>query len=318
MTTFAHDTVLLNETVEGLNIKPDGVYVDMTLGGAGHTSLILEQLNENGRLFSFDQDETAINYVNEKLSNYIESGQLTLINSNFRNITDELNDRGITHVDGVLYDLGVSSPQLDEAERGFSYHQDAPLDMRMNRSQKLSAFEVVNEWSYNELVAILFKYGEERFSKQIARKIEQYRETKPIETTQELVDIIKDGIPAPARRKGGHPAKRTFQAIRIVVNDELGALEDSLEQAIQLLNLDGRISVISFHSLEDRIVKHTFRNYSTTPDVPRNLPILPDFNQPILKLINNKPISASEDELEQNNRSRSAKLRIAQKQRMEE
>lgn len=318
MTTFEHDTVLLNETVNGLNIKSNGIYVDMTLGGAGHTSLILEQLDENGRLYSFDQDETAITYVQEKLADEIASGKLTLINSNFRNITEELRKHGVHKVDGILYDLGVSSPQLDEAERGFSYHQDAPLDMRMNKEQKLSAYEVLNEWSYNELVAILFKYGEERFSKQIARKIEAHRENEPIRTTQDLVDIIKEGIPAPARRKGGHPAKRTFQAIRIAVNDELGALEDSLKQSIQLLNLDGRLSVISFHSLEDRIVKHTFRDYSTTQDVPRGLPVLPDFAQPILKLINNKPISASEAELENNNRSRSAKLRIAEKQRMEE
>lgn len=315
---FNHDTVLLNETVNGLNIKPDGIYVDMTLGGAGHTSLILEKLSDKGRLFSFDQDETAINYVKEKLSKDIESGKLTLIHSNFRNITEELNNRDVERVDGILYDLGVSSPQLDEAERGFSYHQNAPLDMRMNKQQRLTAYEVVNEWSYNELVAILFKYGEERFSKQIVRKIEAAREVEPIKTTHDLVDLIKEGIPAPARRKGGHPAKRTFQAIRIAVNDELGALEDSLKQSIQLLNLYGRISVISFHSLEDRIVKHTFKDYSTPPDLPRNLPVLPDFDLPILKLINNKPISASKEELEENNRSRSAKLRVAEKQRMEE
>jgi len=315
---FNHDTVLLNETVNGLNIKPDGIYVDMTLGGAGHTSLILEKLSDKGRLFSFDQDETAVNYVKEKLSKDIESGKLTLIHSNFRNITEELNNRDVERVDGILYDLGVSSPQLDEAERGFSYHQNAPLDMRMNKQQRLTAYEVVNEWSYNELVAILFKYGEERFSKQIVRKIEAAREVEPIKTTHDLVDLIKEGIPAPARRKGGHPAKRTFQAIRIAVNDELGALEDSLKQSIQLLNLHGRISVISFHSLEDRIVKHTFKDYSTPPDLPRNLPVLPDFDLPILKLINNKPISASKEELEENNRSRSAKLRVAEKQRMEE
>lgn len=318
MTTFGHDTVLLNEAVEGLNIKEDGIYVDMTLGGAGHTSEILSQLGDGGKLFSFDQDITAINYVQEKLSSFIKSGRLTLINSNFRNITEELNSRGIDQVDGILYDLGVSSPQLDEAERGFSYHQDADLDMRMNQNQKLNAYDVVNEWSYNELVAILFKYGEERFSKQIARKIESYRESQPIKTTGELVEIIKDAIPAPARRKGGHPAKRTFQAIRIAVNDELGALEDSLSHSIKLLGLNGRLSVITFHSLEDRIVKRTFKDYSTTPDIPRGLPIVPDFAKPVLKLINNKPISASQDELDQNNRARSAKLRVAEKQRMEE
>ena len=282
MADFDHTTVLLHEAVAGLDIKPEGTYIDMTLGGAGHTSLILDQLNEQGRLIAFDQDQWAINNAQEVLRESIASGQLTLVKSNFRHLKQVLNDLEITAVDGILYDLGVSSPQLDEATRGFSYHQEAKLDMRMNREQDLSAYEVVNEWSYNRLVGIFFKYGEEKFSKQIARKIEATRKNGPIETTQDLVDIIKEAIPAPARRSGGHPAKRIFQAIRIAVNDELNALEDSLKQAITALDVGGRLSVISFHSLEDKIVKHLLREYSTTPDLPRGLPIIPDHKQPIL------------------------------------
>ena len=225
MADFDHTTVLLHEAVAGLNIKPEGTYIDMTLGGAGHTSLILDQLNEQGHLIAFDQDQWAIDNAQEVLRESLASGQLTLVKSNFRHLKQVLNDLEIKTVDGILYDLGVSSPQLDEATRGFSYHQEAKLDMRMNREQDLSAYEVVNEWSYNRLVGIFFKYGEEKFSKQIARKIEATRKNGPIETTQDLVDIIKEAIPAPARRSGGHPAKRIFQAIRIAVNDELNALE---------------------------------------------------------------------------------------------
>ena len=269
MADFDHTTVLLHEAVAGLDIKPEGTYIDMTLGGAGHTSLILDQLNEQGRLIAFDQDQWAIDNAQEVLRESIASGQLTLVKSNFRHLKQVLNDLEIKTVDGILYDLGVSSPQLDEATRGFSYHQEAKLDMRMNREQDLSAYEVVNEWSYNRLVGIFFKYGEEKFSKQIARKIEATRKNGPIETTQDLVDIIKEAIPAPARRSGGHPAKRIFQAIRIAVNDELNALEDSLKQAITALDVGGRLSVISFHSLEDKIVKQFLREYSTTPDLPR-------------------------------------------------
>ena len=219
----------------------------------------------------------------------------------------------MTEVDGILYDLGVSSPQLDEAERGFSYHQDAPLDMRMDQDAPLSAYQVVNEYSYHELVKIFFRYGEEKFSKQIARLIERRREVKPIETTGELVDLIKEAIPAPARRKGGHPAKRVFQAIRIAVNDELGAIESSLEQAIDMLAIGGRVSVITFHSLEDRIVKTIFKEFSAPKDMPPGLPMVPEDFQPILKLVNRKPIIPSEEELQDNNRARSAKLRIAEK-----
>ena len=313
---FQHETVLLQETVDGLNIKPDGVYVDCTLGGAGHSQLILDQLGENGHLYAFDQDEYAINQAKETLKEGIANGQVTLVQDNFRNLKEALNQLGVHKVDGVLYDLGVSSPQLDIGERGFSYNADADLDMRMNQSQKLTAYEVVNEWPFNDLVKILFQYGEEKFSKQIARKIEKQREIQPIETTFELVELIKDGIPAPARRTGGHPAKRTFQAIRIAVNDELNAVQESIEQAIELINLGGRVSVITFHSLEDRIVKTIFKEYSTAEEPPRNLPILPhQIEKAPLKLINRKVILPTEEEVERNKRSRSAKLRIAEKQK---
>lgn len=311
---FNHETVLLREATEGLDIKPDGIYVDCTLGGAGHAALILEQLSDEGHLYAFDQDSTAIEHAKILLKDQVTKKKITFIQSNFRYLKESLNELSISKVDGILYDLGVSSPQLDNAERGFSYHQDAVLDMRMNRDQELSAHDVVNKWEYSDLVRIFFRYGEEKFSKQIARKIEAHREAQPINTTQELVNIIKESIPAPARRKGGHPAKRVFQAIRIAVNDELTSVEESLEQAVGLLTLEGRISVITFHSLEDRIVKQIFREYSKLPDVPRGLPVMPDFKKPALKLVNRKPILPSEEELEHNNRSRSAKLRIAEKQ----
>ncbi|RRN70599.1 16S rRNA (cytosine(1402)-N(4))-methyltransferase [Peribacillus simplex] len=309
---FQHTTVLLKETVDGLNIKPDGIYVDCTLGGAGHSEYLLSQLSENGRLYAFDQDETAIRNAKEKLESFGE--RIVLVPNNFKYLKEELNARGIEKVDGILYDLGVSSPQLDTPERGFSYNHDAPLDMRMDQSAAISAYDVVNTWSFHDLMRIFFQYGEEKFSKQIARKIEAAREIKPIETTFELVELIKDGIPAPARRKGGHPAKRVFQAIRIAVNDELGVFEDSLEQAISLLDKEGRISVITFHSLEDRICKTVFKKASSLPDLPPGLPIIPDEFKPPMKIITRKPILPSEEELEGNNRSRSAKLRIAEKQ----
>ncbi|MCK1992576.1 16S rRNA (cytosine(1402)-N(4))-methyltransferase RsmH [Peribacillus muralis] len=311
---FQHTTVLLKETVDGLNIKPDGVYVDCTLGGAGHSEYLLSQLSDKGRLYAFDQDETAIRNAKEKLESYGE--RIVLVPNNFKYLKEELNARGIEKVDGILYDLGVSSPQLDTPERGFSYNHDAPLDMRMDQSAAISAYDVVNTWSFHDLLRIFFQYGEEKFSKQIARKIEAAREIKPIETTFELVELIKDGIPAPARRKGGHPAKRVFQAIRIAVNDELGVFEDSLEQAISLLDMEGRISVITFHSLEDRICKTVFKKASSMPDLPPGLPIIPDEFKPTLKIITRKPILPSEAELEGNNRSRSAKLRIAEKQKI--
>ncbi|HLR88914.1 MAG TPA: 16S rRNA (cytosine(1402)-N(4))-methyltransferase RsmH [Atopostipes sp.] len=313
---FQHETVLLEEAAEGLNIKPNGIYVDCTLGGAGHSLRILEELNEEGHLYAFDQDDFAIEQAKITLKHGIEKGQVTLVEDNFRNLTENLAKLGVEKVDGVLYDLGVSSPQLDDGDRGFSYNYDADLDMRMNQDQPLTAYDIVNKWEYNDLVRILFQYGEEKFSKQIARKIEQHREAKPIETTFELVDIIKEAIPAPARRTGGHPAKRTFQAIRIAVNDELNAVSESIEQAIKLINVDGRISVITFHSLEDRIVKQLFKEYSTVEEPPKNLPILPsEIKKAPLKLVNRKVILPSEEEVERNKRSRSAKLRIAEKQR---
>lgn len=312
---FHHVTVLLKETVDALDVKKDGIYVDCTLGGAGHSEYLLSQLSEEGHLYAFDQDERALENAKIRLAPFVEKGMVTFIKSNFRFIKEELNQIGIFEVDGILYDLGVSSPQLDEAERGFSYHQDAPLDMRMDTQAPLTAKEIVNTWSYHELIRIFYRYGEEKFSKQIARKIEAAREVAPIETTGELVELIKEGIPAPARRKGGHPAKRVFQAIRIAVNDELSAVEDSLEAAISLIKVGGRVSVITFHSLEDRIVKSIFKEHSALPELPPGLPVMPTEFQPELKLVNRKPIIPTEEELEQNNRARSAKLRIAEKQK---
>lgn len=310
---FSHTTVLLKETVDGLNLKPTGIYVDCTLGGAGHSEYLLSQLSETGHLYAFDQDQTAIDHAEVKLADYVEKGMVTFVKANFRELKKELELLDIREVDGILYDLGVSSPQLDEAERGFSYHQDAPLDMRMDQDASLTARELVNTYDYHELVKIFYRYGEEKFSKQIAREIEKRRQEQPIETTGELVELIKDVIPAPARRKGGHPAKRIFQAIRIAVNDELAVIEESLEQAIDLLNEEGRISVITFHSLEDRIVKTIFKEYSQAKETPPGLPVIPDEFQPVLSLVNRKPIVPSESELAENNRARSAKLRIAEK-----
>ncbi|WP_342600559.1 16S rRNA (cytosine(1402)-N(4))-methyltransferase RsmH [Psychrobacillus sp. FSL H8-0483] len=308
---FHHTTVLLKETVDGLAIRPDGIYVDCTLGGAGHSEYLVKQLNEQGRLICFDQDMTAIENAKIKLAAYLD--QVTFVHANFRYLKEELYKIGIEKVDGILYDLGVSSPQLDTPERGFSYNYDAPLDMRMDQTSELTAFHVVNEWPYEKLVKIFFRYGEEKFSKQVARKIEQAREVAPIETTFQLVELIKAGIPAAARRTGGHPAKRIFQAIRIAVNDELGAAEDSLEDAIRMIKVGGRVSVITFHSLEDRLTKTIFKEASSVPNLPPNLPVIPAGLEPMLKLVTRKPILPSEEELEVNNRSRSAKLRIVEK-----
>lgn len=308
---FDHTTVLLKETVDGLNINPDGIYVDCTLGGAGHSEYLVKQLSEKGRLICFDQDTIAIENAKVRLADYLD--RVTFVHSNFRYLKEELYNLNIQQVDGILYDLGVSSPQLDTPERGFSYHHDAPLDMRMDQTAELTAYHVVNDWAYEDLVRIFFRYGEEKFSKQVARKIEQAREVAPIETTGQLVELIKDGIPAPARRKGGHPAKRIFQAIRIAVNDELGAAEDSLVDAIDLVKVGGRISVITFHSLEDRLTKTLFKEASSLPDLPPGLPVIPDHMKPVLKLVTRKPILPSDEELAANNRSRSAKLRVAEK-----
>lgn len=310
MKVFHHVSVMLKETIDELNIKEDGVYVDCTLGGAGHALYLLNQLNDKGHLIAIDQDMTAIENAKEVLKDHLD--RVTFVHSNFREINQILNDLNIDKVDGIYYDLGVSSPQLDVPERGFSYHQDARLDMRMDQTQPLSAYEVVNDWPYESLVRIFYRYGEEKFSKQIARRIEKTREHEPIETTLQLVDVIKEGIPAKARRKGGHPAKRVFQAIRIAVNDELKAFEDSLEQAIERVKVHGRISVITFHSLEDRLCKQIFQEYEKGPEVPRGLPIIPEEYTPKLKRVNRKPITATDDDLAENNRARSAKLRVAE------
>lgn len=311
---FKHYSVLLNEAVAGLNIKEDGIYVDCTLGGAGHSLEILKQL-KNGKLYAFDQDNTALENAKIKLKDYAD--KVVFIKSNFKNLKKKLLEHGVTEVDGVLYDLGVSSPQLDTPERGFSYNYDTRLDMRMDTDAQISAYEIVNEYDYSDLVKIFYRYGEEKFSKQIARNIEKKREVKPIETTFELVDIIKESIPAAKRRTGGHPAKRVFQAIRIAVNNELSVFEDSLEQAIDIVKKDGRISVITFHSLEDRICKQIFNSYAKRKDIPKNLPILPEESLAKLKIITKKPIYPTDKELEENNRSRSAKLRIAEVQMKE-
>ena len=312
MTEFHHETVLLKEAVDGLNIKPDGVYIDCTLGGGGHSARILSQLT-SGHLYSFDQDEVAIEYNKTNLKQYIDEDKVTFVRSNFRYIQEEMNKLGIQSVDGILYDLGVSSPQFDDASRGFSYQHDARLDMRMDQRNPLDAWKIVNEWPYEKLVKIFFRYGEEKFSKQVARAIERNRENHSIDTTEQLVDVIKEGIPAAARRHGGHPAKKVFQALRIAVNDELGALEESLEKAIDLIDVNGRVSVITFQSLEDRLVKTMFKEKTTIEDLPSGLPIIPDNMKPDYKLINRKPILPSDDELRDNHRSHSAKLRVIER-----
>lgn len=313
MAEFKHVTVLLNEAVENLKVKPDGVYVDCTLGGGGHTRKILSQLNENGRLFSFDQDQTAIEYNQKALDNHLQSGKLTLVKDNFRNIKKRLNEFGISKIDGAVYDLGVSSPQFDVAQRGFSYKLEAPLDMRMDQGQSLTAKQIVNEWSFNDLVRIFSRYGEEKFAKSIARKIEKQRQFQPIQTTTELVEVVKAGIPARARRTGGHPAKRIFQALRIAVNDELGALETSLEQVLEMLNTNGRVSVITFQSLEDRLVKSMFKEKTSLPDLPQGLPVIPQGMEVDYRLINRKPILPTKSEIETNHRAHSAKLRVIER-----
>ena len=309
---FHHVTVLLHETIDYLDVKPDGVYVDATLGGAGHSEYLLSKLSPKGHLYAFDQDATAIEHAKKRLAPYIEKGMVTFVQDNFRHLKLQLEKLGVDEIDGICYDLGVSSPQLDERERGFSYKQDAPLDMRMNRHADFSAYQVVNDYDYHDLVRIFFKYGEDKFSKQIARKIEQARQIKPIETTTELAEIIKSAKPAKELKKKGHPAKQIFQAIRIEVNDELGAADESIQQAIDLLAVDGRISVITFHSLEDRLTKQLFKEASTV-DVPKGLPFIPDDLKPKLELISRKPILPSAEELEINNRAHSAKLRVAKK-----
>jgi 16S rRNA (cytosine1402-N4)-methyltransferase len=308
---FAHITVLKQEAVDGLGIRPDGVYVDCTLGGAGHSLSIAQRLGPGGRLFALDQDEAAIAHAHTVLAPHKD--KVTIVRSNFRELRHVLAHHDVQMADGFLFDLGVSSPQLDEADRGFSYHQDAPLDMRMDRSIPLTAYDIVNEWSEQEISRILFEYGEERYSRRIARAIIEARKASPIRTTGALVELIKSGIPAAVRRTGGHPAKRSFQALRIAVNDELGAFETAIEQAIECTKSGGRISVITFHSLEDRICKRAFAARLGRCTCPPDLPRCACGAKGILRLINRKPIEPSETECEANPRARSAKLRIAEK-----
>ncbi|WP_205601334.1 16S rRNA (cytosine(1402)-N(4))-methyltransferase RsmH [Virgibacillus sp. YIM 98842] len=308
---FEHYSVLMNETVKGLAVKPDGTYVDCTLGGGGHAEQIAANLKPDGLLVGFDQDRDALKAAKERLTPYHD--RILFIHSNFTDLKNQLIKNNIQQVDGILFDLGVSSPQLDRKARGFSYQDDAKLDMRMDQTRNLTAFEIVNSWSYQQLISIFFKYGEEKFSKQIARKIEQHRNKEAIETTHQLVDIIKEAIPAPARRKGGHPAKRIFQALRIAVNDELNVFNSALHQAAEIVSKEGRIAVITFHSLEDRIAKQAFKAWSKEKPTPKNLPVLPKEFEAPFKLITKKPIVPNENELQENRRSRSAKLRIVEK-----
>lgn len=308
---FAHIPVMLDECLEGLNIKADGIYVDGTVGGAGHSIEIVKRLSGNGRLICVDKDEDALKGAGERLAPY--SDRVTFIRDDYKNLVAELDSIGVGKVDGILLDLGVSSYQLDNAERGFSYMKDAPLDMRMDRSQRISAYEVVNGYSESELARILFDYGEEKLARQIARNIIKARAEKPIETTLELAKIVEDTYPAKTRWKFGHPAKRTFQAIRIEVNDELSSLGEAVTQMARRLEKGGRMAVITFHSLEDRIVKSAFKELSLACTCPPDFPVCVCGKVQEVELVNKKPIVASEGELEKNSRSQSAKLRVIEK-----
>ena len=310
MSEFHHVSVLLWECIEGLNIKPDGIYVDGTLGGAGHSCEIVKRL-DTGRHIGIDRDPIALKAAGERLAPYAD--KVTLVHSNFCEIRQVLDDLDIEGVDGILLDLGVSSPQLDDGARGFSYMVDAPLDMRMNNEDPLTAHDVVNSWPYEELKRILYDYGEERYAPQIASAICRRREQKPIETTLELVDVIRSAMPPAALREKQHPAKRTFQAIRIAVNDELGSVEKVMRDAIPKLNKGGRLAVITFHSLEDRIVKNAMVAASKGCTCPPSFPVCVCGKKPQVKLITRKPIVSSDEELEVNPRARSAKLRICEK-----
>lgn len=303
-----HITVLKEEAVDALNIKDDGIYVDATLGGGGHSSLILSKLKK-GHLYSFDQDDYAISRAKEKLDTV--GNNYTIIKSNFVNLKERLNELGVYHIDGILYDLGVSSFQFDMEERGFSYRLDGPLDMRMNQNQELSAKTIVNVWPVSKLIEIFYRYGEEKFAKQIAFQIDKVRHEKEISTTFELVDIIKSALPQKVLKQKGHPAKQVFQALRVAVNDELTVFEKSLLDALDMLNSDGRAVVITFQSLEDRICKSIFKEKSTL-DIPEGLPVIIKEESPF-ELISRKPILPSEEELNNNNRSHSAKMRILRK-----
>ncbi len=307
---FKHISVLLNECLEGLAIKEDGTYVDCTLGGAGHSSHILKRLSSKGTLIGIDQDNDALKAAKEKLKNY---SNVKFVHNNFYNIDSILTSLDIPNVDGILMDLGVSSYQLDEGERGFSYMKDAPLDMRMDRDRDFSAYDVVNTYSEEDLYRIIRDYGEEKFAKRIAKFIVDRRNDKPIETTLELVDIIKAAIPAKARREGPHPAKRTFQAIRIEVNGELAILNKAIEDGVKHLNKGGRMAIITFHSLEDRIVKLKYRELANPCTCPKEFPVCVCGRKPLVKIISRKAIEPSKEEVEENPRSRSAKLRVLEK-----
>lgn len=306
---YSHYSVLLNESIEALNVKSDGIYVDCTLGGGGHSSVILSKLDK-GHLYSFDQDEYAIGVATKRLQDI--GTNFTIIKDNFSNIIPVLNEKCVEKVDGILYDLGVSSFQLDIPERGFSYRFDGPLDMRMNQDQSLDAYTVVNTYSKDELIRILYEYGEEKFAPLIAKKIVSERNIKPISTTLELVEVIKKALPASVLRSIGHPAKQTFQAIRIEVNGELEILKQSLNDGLSLLKSGGRMVVITFHSLEDRIVKKLFKE-KTTLNLPKGLPFIPEGYEVEYELVNNKIILPSQTELDENNRSHSAKMRVIMK-----
>ena len=310
MSEFHHVSVLLDECIEGLNIKPDGIYVDGPLGGAGHSSQIAKRLT-TGRLIGIDRDPVALKAAGERLAPYAD--RVTLVHSNFCEIAQVLEDLNIEGVDGILLDLGVSSPQLDDGSRGFSYMADAPLDMRMNSEDTLSAYDVVNSWSFEELKRILFDYGEERYAPKIASAICKKREEKPIETTLELVDVIRGAMPAQALREKQHPAKRSFQAIRIAVNDELGSVEKVMKDAIPCLNHGGRLAVITFHSLEDRIVKTAMASAAKGCTCPPSFPVCVCGKKPQVQVITRKPIVSTDEELERNPRARSAKLRVCEK-----
>ena len=307
---FKHVSVLLNECIEGLNIKPNGTYVDCTLGGAGHSSHILKNLSKDGVLVGIDQDRDALTAAKERLKDY---DNVRYVHSNFYNIDNILSDLDIEKVDGILMDLGVSSYQLDEASRGFSYMQDAPLDMRMNRDNDFSAYDIVNNYSEEQLYKIIKDYGEERFAKRIANFIVNAREINPIQTTLELVEIIKNAIPAKARREGPHPAKRTFQAIRIEVNSELKILNKTIEDGVERLYKGGRMVIITFHSLEDRIVKLKYRELENPCTCPKEFPMCVCGKKPTIKVLTRKGLAPSKEEIEENPRSRSAKVRILEK-----
>ena len=310
MSEFHHVSVLLQECIDGLNIKPDGIYVDGTLGGAGHSSRIAARLT-TGRLIGIDRDPIALKAAGERLAPF--GDRVTLVHSNFCEIAKVLADLGVEGVDGILLDLGVSSPQLDDGSRGFSYMADAPLDMRMNSEDTLSAYDVVNSWEQAELKRILYDYGEERYAPQIAAAICRRREEAPIETTLQLVDIIRSAMPPAALREKQHPAKRSFQAIRIAVNDELGAVEQVMRDAIPCLNPGGRLAIITFHSLEDRIVKNGMAEAARGCTCPPNFPVCVCGKKPKVKLVSRKPIVSGQQELNDNPRARSAKLRVCEK-----